>query len=501
MSFIEFESGREKDRMREELRQARNDLLKKVSASKFVIILTFLEYCYPLQAEERSKARDEHQLQKKLRGDDQWMLPSISKKLEANEEVLKKSMKKKKKKKQRRKSSDSSSAEEIIKHKKRKKRSYSSESSRSSVSDETSDDEWIEKKASVVPVSKPSTEPLSKPAEREDWLSGMLIPTFSNKEKDTKKDDRNTASYDPKTSGRELNPFWKDGGNGMPTFQKPKSDSDDDNGVSSNYNRRREIGHRTSGWRKHKDNDRSTQYVSSAERSYRRSNSRDRSRKRSSSRDRSRKRPSSRDKSLERNKRQYGNPKQRSRSQTPEYQQNRSRKRSPSEREKKRERSKTPPPKNETITDKQSEHSSNRADFLTDQQMNELGAKILKAEILGNDELANELKQKLEKAREYRNGHKSEILAKDRAAKNNTSKEEEFVMLTTTNRQGVTKPLARQTKESDLWGGRAGRKKNKKVETHSGGERVRYFADDDKYDIKQMVSLYTHCHDTEYNLL
>lgn len=31
MSFIQFESGREKDKMREELREARNDLLKQVN--------------------------------------------------------------------------------------------------------------------------------------------------------------------------------------------------------------------------------------------------------------------------------------------------------------------------------------------------------------------------------------------------------------------------------------------------------------------------------------
>lgn len=406
------------------------------------------------------------------------MLPSVSKKLEANEKELRKSMKKKKKKKQTRKSSESSSAEEVIKKKKRNKRNYSSESSKSSASDKECDDEWVEKKQSVVPVEKP--------IEREDWLSGMLLPTFSNKEKDTKKDDRNIGSYDPKTSCRELNPFWKDGGNGMPTFQKPKSDSDDDDRGRSNFSRRRETGHRTSGWRKHKDNDRSSQCLNSTDRSRRRSNSRDRFRKRSNSRER----PGIRSNSRERNNiRKSKEEKHWKKSQTPEHRENRSRKQSPSEREKNRDRSKSPQSKNEVTMDKQDEQSFKRANFLTDQQMNELGAKILKAEILGNDELANELKQKLEKAREYRNAHKSEILARDKAAKKDTPKEQEHVMLTTTNRQGVTKPLARQTKESDLWGGRAGRKKNKKVETHSGGERVRYFADDDKYDIKQMVSL------------
>lgn len=35
MSFIQFESGREKDRAREELRAARNELLKLVRSVQF----------------------------------------------------------------------------------------------------------------------------------------------------------------------------------------------------------------------------------------------------------------------------------------------------------------------------------------------------------------------------------------------------------------------------------------------------------------------------------
>lgn len=439
-----------------------------------------------LQAEERSKLRDERKVHKMFRGDDQWMLPSVSKKLDANEERLNKSSKKKKKKKKsRKKSSDSSSSEEVLKKKKRKKR-FSSESSSNS-EDEPSDDEWIEKKS----------EPVEKPIEREDWMSGMSIPTFSKKEKETKKDDGNVASYDPKTNVRELNPFWKDGGNGMPLFQKPKSDSDDDDRGRSNFNRRRDVSHTTSGWRKRKENDHgsSSRRSRSKERIRKRSNSRDRSDKRlspkyrsgrrSRSKDRSRQRSDSRDRSKEK----VSNRSRRSRSQTPEHSKNRRTKRSSSERGNEKVCDKTRELKIQTADEQHKDTVMNRADFLTDQQMNELGAKILKAEILGNDELAKELKESLDKAREYRNAHKSEILHRDKAAKVEAKKEEEHVMLTKTNSKGVSKPLSRQTKESDLWGGRAGRKKGKKVETHSGGERVRYFADDDKYDIKQMVSV------------
>lgn len=413
------------------------------------------------------------------------MLPSVSKKLAANEERLKKPLKqKKKKKKSRRKSSDSSSTEEVKIKKNRKKRFSSESSSKSS-----EPDEWIEKRSA----------PVDKPIERDDWMSGMLIPTFSNKEKDPKPDDRNTASYDPKTNIRELNPFWKDGGDGMPSFQKPKSDSDDEDRGRVNSKRRPNTNYRTSGWRKRQDDQPSAMRSNSRERARKRSNSRDNhgrhfdsrdgSSRRSRSKDRSRRRSNSRDESRKRSdssEKVMRRPR-RSKSKTPEHQDNRRTKRRSSERkiEKNPEKSNTP---ESTKNDQQDEVSVNRADFLTDQQMNELGAKILKAEILGNEELAIELKEKLDKAREYRTAHKSELLLRDKAVKMDASKGEEHVMLTKTNSKGVSKPLSRQTNESDLWGGRAGRKKNKKVETHSAGERVRYFADDDKYDIKQMVS-------------
>lgn len=417
------------------------------------------------------------------------MLPSVSKKLAANEELLKKpSKQKKKKKKSRRKSSDSSSSAEVKISKNRKKRLPSELSSKSSESDERSDDEWIEKKPA----------PVDKPIEREDWLSGMLIPTFSNKEKDVKTVDRTATSYDPKTNVRELNPFWKDGGDGMPSFQKPKSDSDDDERDRLKFKRRPDTSHRTGGWRKRQDHHNvSSRRSKSRERgTRRRSNSRDncekrrsrskeRFRKRSESKDGSRKRSNSRDRSRETVTRRP----RRSKSQTPEKDKRRTRHCS-SERStaKSHSQSEIADSKSETTNDQDNEMAASRVDFLTDQQMNELGAKILKAEILGNDELATELKEKLEKAREYRNAHKSEVMQKNKAAKQEASNGEEYVMLTKTNSKGVSKPLSRQGNDSDLWGGRAGRKKSKKVDTHTGGERVRYFADDDKYDIKQMVS-------------
>jgi hypothetical protein len=115
--------------------------------------------------------------------------------------------------------------------------------------------------------------------------------------------------------------------------------------------------------------------------------------------------------------------------------------------------------------------------------MNELGAKLIKAEILGNDDLVSTLREKLEKARACRNTNKTNQKSK-KEDKQETA--EEFVLLTKSDtKSGYSKPLERNTTSDDKYGG-GSKKKNKRVETHAGGERVRYFADDDKYDIKTM---------------
>lgn len=106
---------------------------------------------------------------------------------------------------------------------------------------------------------------------------------------------------------------------------------------------------------------------------------------------------------------------------------------------------------------------------LTDKEINVLAAKLVKAEIMGNVALVKELKEKLEKAREVKNNSRS----------NNTSNND--VLLTTTDSKGFTRPLKQPSS-----GEYAGSSKRQKVETHSGKERIRYFADDDKYSLKEM---------------
>ncbi|KAJ9599751.1 hypothetical protein L9F63_026401 [Diploptera punctata] len=104
---------------------------------------------------------------------------------------------------------------------------------------------------------------------------------------------------------------------------------------------------------------------------------------------------------------------------------------------------------------------------LSDKEMNELGAKLVKAEILGNEELMNELRSKLEAART------AWTLKPDAAA------EEEVVVLTRTDSKGLVCPL----QQAETSGGSC---KKQKVETHRDGSRVHYFADDDKYSLQDL---------------
>lgn len=414
-------------------------------------------------------------MQKKFRGDDQWMLPSVSKKIDEfsesssgkkKEKKPKKSKKSSKKhKKDRKKSkkkkrstsneSDDSSAEERISKKKRKRKHFSDVSSESSSSSNESDEEdtWVEKSngnEEKIEIETKNKNEQASTVQREDWLGGLSsLRTFSKSApNEPKKDERKGIdSYDPGKSVRELNPFWKDGGDGLPkAFAKPSYDSDsNDEDSKRSYRSKQNERARSSNWKKKSDfqNKPSTSTTATSVASSKAGSSRMRSRSSSSS----------------------------------------------------SSRSPTPEPK----SNEQNKSQASRDDFLTDQQMNELGAKLVKAEIMGNDDLAHELKEKLDRARKFRSEHKSEVLAKSferrtQGAPQSKREKEEKVVLTTTNSKGQSRPIASFRDDSDLWGGRAGRKaKKQKVETHLDGERVRYFADDDKYDIKRMVSFsYNH---------
>lgn len=102
--------------------------------------------------------------------------------------------------------------------KKEKKRRHSS-------SDSQSDSSVEETRKDKTPCPKQQS------TKRDDWMS---LPTnfasFSNVDKkksreEEKKMQKEKDVYDPSKCPRELNLYWKNGGDGLPKFQKPSDDS------------------------------------------------------------------------------------------------------------------------------------------------------------------------------------------------------------------------------------------------------------------------------------
>ncbi len=109
---------------------------------------------------------------------------------------------------------------------------------------------------------------------------------------------------------------------------------------------------------------------------------------------------------------------------------------------------------------KQPEAQEEAPKILTETELNSLASKIVKAEIMGNDEMVAQLKAKLAAAKALR----ADFIA------NGGNPDDDKP-------ETVTKIKFEDTK---------GKRKKTKVETHKDGQRVRYFGDDDKYDLKQM---------------
>ena len=113
--------------------------------------------------------------------------------------------------------------------------------------------------------------------------------------------------------------------------------------------------------------------------------------------------------------------------------------------------------------------------------MNAIGAKIVKAEIMGNDELVTKLKQKLADAR----AAKKEV--EEAKARGEIDSEEETIILTKTDAKGFSRPVGSEVVSAESTANDRRRNKKKKVETHGkDGQRERYFPDDDKYSLKEM---------------
>ncbi|XP_034404798.1 CWF19-like protein 2 [Cyclopterus lumpus] len=125
--------------------------------------------------------------------------------------------------------------------------------------------------------------------------------------------------------------------------------------------------------------------------------------------------------------------------------------------------------------------------LLSEEEMNKLGAKLVKAEIMGNTAVVERLKSQLDAAHKAKENYaarkKLQETAKLKQLTGHTSEDRE-VLLFRTDHSGRAWPVNDPSGPQEPHGGR---RKKKAIETHVDGERVRYFQDDDNVGLKEMV--------------
>ncbi|XP_045070451.1 CWF19-like protein 2 isoform X3 [Coregonus clupeaformis] len=142
------------------------------------------------------------------------------------------------------------------------------------------------------------------------------------------------------------------------------------------------------------------------------------------------------------------------------------------------------------VTSSRSESSSDSSSeeeeevpILTDEEMNKLGARLVKAEIMGNTALMEKLKTQLESARKAKENRAAQQPGKSDRPPGQTEEDQE-VLLFRTDQSGRAWPVNASSEPQEP---RGGRRKKKAIETHRDGERVRYFQDDDSVGLHEMV--------------
>ncbi|XP_064841353.1 CWF19-like protein 2 isoform X2 [Oncorhynchus masou masou] len=120
--------------------------------------------------------------------------------------------------------------------------------------------------------------------------------------------------------------------------------------------------------------------------------------------------------------------------------------------------------------------------ILTDEEMNKLGARLVKAEIMGNTALMEKLKTQLESARNAKEKRAAQQPGKSDRVPGQTEEDQE-VLLFRTDQSGRAWPVNASSEPQEP----RGRHRKKKIETHRDGERMRYFQDDDSVGLHEMV--------------
>ncbi|XP_054581213.1 CWF19-like protein 2 isoform X2 [Eptesicus fuscus] len=199
-----FESARSIEERKEQTRIARAEVLRQAKAN--------------FEKEERRKEL------KRLRGEDTWMLPDVNERIECFSQEH--SVKKKKKKDKH--------SKKVKKEKKKKSKEQKYEkNNESSDSSSSSEEEWVEAVPLQTSVKEKAWKLKGEKSEKEDnqgirrdeWMTVdfMSVKTVSSSslkaEKETKKkieQAKTQALEQSRLLERELNPYWKDGGTGLP---------------------------------------------------------------------------------------------------------------------------------------------------------------------------------------------------------------------------------------------------------------------------------------------
>ncbi|XP_037934429.1 CWF19-like protein 2 homolog isoform X2 [Teleopsis dalmanni] len=95
--------------------------------------------------------------------------------------------------------------------------------SKEKISDANSDDQWMEKKQN-------DNKKYFDEFKQDSWMTdALLLKTFTHDRKGNGvKNKESYEKYDPTKNKKELNPYWKSSGVGLPSFQKPPKDSVED---------------------------------------------------------------------------------------------------------------------------------------------------------------------------------------------------------------------------------------------------------------------------------
>ncbi|XP_019479498.1 PREDICTED: CWF19-like protein 2 [Hipposideros armiger] len=198
-----FESEKSIEERKEQTRIARAEVLRQAKAN--------------FEKEERRKEL------KRLRGEDTWMLPDVNERIEQFSQEH--SVKKKKKKDKH--------SKKVKKEKKKKNKKQKQEKNESADSSSSSEDEWIEAVPSQTPDKEKAWKLKDEKSEKEDnqvtqrdeWMTVdfMSVKTVSSSslkaEKETMRkieQEKTQALEQARLLERELNPYWKDGGTGLP---------------------------------------------------------------------------------------------------------------------------------------------------------------------------------------------------------------------------------------------------------------------------------------------